>query len=71
VNGDNREDFFICGAAKASPERCFSRRPEGKFRSKYTGGPEWRMPNASENVDAVFFDADGDKDIDLYVASGQ
>ena len=67
VNGDGREDFFICGA-KDQPGAVFLQTPEGKFRPSKQ--PALDADAASEDVDAALFDADGDGDLDLYVASG-
>ncbi|MBK7937612.1 MAG: VCBS repeat-containing protein [Lewinellaceae bacterium] len=67
VNNDNREDFFICGAAGQSGA-VFLQTADGKFR--LSKQPDLLADAASENVDAALFDADGDKDLDLYVASG-
>ena len=67
VNGDNREDFFICGA-KGQPGAVFFQTPEGRFRQSTQAALD--ADAKCEDVDAVFFDADGDKDLDLYVASG-
>lgn len=67
VNGDGREDFFICGA-KDQPGAVFLQTPEGKFRQSKQ--PDLDADARCEDVDAVLFDADGDRDLDLYVASG-
>jgi hypothetical protein len=67
VNGDGLEDFFICGA-KGQPGALFHQMSSGKFIS--TNNELFSMDSASEDVNAVFFDADGDGDKDLYVVSG-
>ncbi|MEZ4963753.1 MAG: VCBS repeat-containing protein [Saprospiraceae bacterium] len=67
VNGDGKEDFFICGA-KDQAGAVFEQLPGGKFRQHRQ--PAFEADAASEDVDAVLFDADGDGDADLYVASG-
>ncbi|RMG61664.1 MAG: hypothetical protein D6715_13245, partial [Calditrichaeota bacterium] len=61
VNGDGLEDVFL-GGAKQQPARLFVQQPTGSFRS--TLEPLWEKSRISEDVDAVFFDADGDGDQD-------
>lgn len=66
VNGDGATDFFVGGASGRAgvifvqAGNTFRILPQQIFDSDA----------ASEDVDAVFFDADGDGDQDLYVASG-
>lgn len=67
VNGDRFEDFFIGGAAN-SPGALFVQNGKGQF-SKKTGQP-WEADAFYEDLESLFFDADGDGDPDLYVVSG-
>ena len=67
VNGDGLEDFFI-GGAKNSAGQLFLQLPGGKFSK--TNNELWEADKISEDVDCIFFDADTDGDMDLYVASG-
>ncbi len=67
VNGDKLEDFYICGA-KGSPGTLFVQEPGGRFRKSQE--KLFEADRISEEVDCVFFDADGDGDKDLYVACG-
>jgi hypothetical protein len=67
INGDGLEDVFI-GGAKGSPGAVFIQSAAGKFIRMPE--PALQSDSLSEDVDAVFFDADGDKDLDLYVVSG-
>jgi hypothetical protein len=67
VNGDGREDFFVCGA-KNFPGAMFTQGADGKFTR--TNETLFQGDAAMEDVNALFFDADGDKDLDLYLVSG-
>ncbi|WP_111670726.1 VCBS repeat-containing protein [Algoriphagus litoralis] len=67
VNGDGLDDLFF-GGAKTYPAKLYLADPSGKFKES---PQETFLEDAlSEDTDAVFFDADGDGDLDLFVASG-
>jgi hypothetical protein len=66
VNGDGREDVFV-GGAKGQASALFIN--DGKKLVK-KAVPAFEKDAACEDVAAVFFDADGDGDNDLYVGSG-
>ena len=66
VNGDGLEDFFV-GGAKDQPGVLFMQK-NGTFQR--TNEAVFTQDQVSEDTDALFFDADGDGDQDLYVASG-
>ena len=67
VDGDGLDDLYL-GGAKWQPGRLLIQRRDGSFRP----GSEdvFRADSLPEDVDAVFFDADGDGYPDLYVVSG-
>ena len=67
INGDGLDDFFVCGA-KGQPGTLFEQTAAGKFISTNTA--LFSADAACEDVNALFFDADGDGDLDLYVVSG-
>jgi enediyne biosynthesis protein E4 len=67
VNKDGLEDFFM-GGAKGRPSQIFLQNANGTFNAKQA--PALVKDSASEDVAAIFFDADKDGDKDLYVAAG-
>lgn len=67
VNGDGLEDFYI-GGAKGQSGALFIQRMPGDFRKA-----ESRILEADQDAEdtrSLFFDADSDGDMDLYVCSG-
>jgi enediyne biosynthesis protein E4 len=67
VNNDGLEDLYVGGASGQSGE-LFLQQKNGNFSPKPQ--PIFKQNIASEDCDAVFFDADNDNDLDLYVVSG-
>ena len=67
VNGDGLEDLYICGA-KDQAGVLYLQQKGGHFIKSNEKLLE--QDKASEDVDALFFDADGDGDQDLFVCSG-
>jgi enediyne biosynthesis protein E4 len=67
INGDGLDDFFI-GGAKGQASATYFQTNGGKFVK--TNQDVWKADAAHEDMDALFFDADGDGDQDLYVVSG-
>ncbi len=67
VNGDGLEDIFIGGAADQSG-LLYVQEKNGQF-VKSVSQP-WEADMASEDMGCLFVDVDGDKDFDLYIASG-
>lgn len=66
VNGDGLDDLYACGA-KGQPGSLLVQQPGGAFRADSS---MFRADAASEDVDAIFFDANGDGYADLYAMSG-
>lgn len=67
VNGDKLDDVFLCGARDQAGQLVIQQRA-GTFAP--SAQPDFLADAAAEDTDALFFDADGDKDLDLYVVSG-
>src|SRR6266513_2839666 len=67
VNGDGLDDMFI-GGAKGQAGKLLIQQPDGRFVS--TNERLFAADAGSEDIGAVFFDADGDGHPDLYVVSG-
>lgn len=67
VNGDKLEDLYV-GGVKENPGKLFLQNTDGSFRisPEFVFAPDVFCTDS----DALFFDADGDGDQDLYVVSG-
>ncbi|WP_462254915.1 VCBS repeat-containing protein [Ferruginibacter sp.] len=67
VNKDGLDDFYACGA-KFQPGVLMIQQPNGTFKESDTA--LFNRFAICEEVDAVFFDANGDSSVDLLVISG-
>jgi len=67
VNADGRADIFI-GAAAGEEAKLMLQNIDGSFTEKKLSA--FAADKSYEDMGAVFFDADGDTDNDLYVVSG-
>ena len=65
VNGDGLADVFV-GGAQENPGKIFIQNKQGTFDES----PSPVFNNIYTDADAIFFDADKDRDADLYVVSG-
>lgn len=66
VNGDGYDDIFL-GGSKNSPARIFK---QVNQRFELLPNPDFDLDTSYEDLGSCFFDADGDGDQDLYIASG-
>ena len=67
VNADGLEDFFIGGGGGQGGALFLQQKNSGFRRSPQQ---TWEKDKDHDDMGAVFFDADGDGDSDLFVASG-
>ncbi|WP_203226897.1 VCBS repeat-containing protein [Confluentibacter flavum] len=67
VNNDGLEDVFI-GGSKGSSGKIFLQTTSGTFKELKQNALV--QDSGCEDLDALFFDADNDGDMDLYVVSG-
>jgi hypothetical protein len=67
VNGDGRTDIYV-GGSRDVAGALMVQQPSGKFVA--TNDAVFNADKASEDGGSLFFDADGDGDLDLYVCSG-
>ncbi len=67
VNGDGRDDLFL-GNGHKYPSSLYIQNEMGTFDPSNVD--LWKGDSIYEDVDAIFVDVDGDKDVDLYVVGG-
>ncbi len=67
VNNDGLEDFFVGGAAGQAAQ-LYLQDVKGNFN--LASDELWSSQAFYEDLESVFFDYDGDGDLDLYVTSG-
>ena len=65
VNNDGLADVFV-GGAQGNPGKIFIQNRSGSFDEQANSD----FDKVHTDADALFFDLDGDKDLDLYVVSG-
>ncbi len=63
LNRDGLDDLYL-GGARGYPGKILMQTKEGEFQKTF------QTEEGFEDVEAAFFDADGDLDLDLYVVSG-
>lgn len=70
VDGDGNDDIFFFGASGQAGELYLGQNDGSLIKS--AEGQPWKDEEdiLKEDVNGIFFDADGDEDLDLYVVSG-
>jgi enediyne biosynthesis protein E4 len=66
LNNDGSDDYYL-GGSLGNPGQVFMQR-DARFGALATSA--FMADTTADDTDAVFFDADNDKDLDLYVVSG-
>ena len=66
INGNGMDDLYF-GQSTGEISRLYTQRKNGSFKETQA----FENDAAYEDVDASFLDMDNDKDLDLYVASGE
>ena len=69
LNGDGLDDLII-GGSYGNSAKIFKQRSDSKFDSIDLISEASRITKRSEDLGIVLFDADNDKDLDIYIASG-
>lgn len=69
INGDGLDDFFV-GGSRQYKGRFFLQNPSGSFALADLLPDKEGTDKTSEDLGTLLFDADGDGDNDLYIASG-
>lgn len=67
VNGDGLEDVFVGGNFRRSG-KLFLQTSNEKFSA--SASQPWQYKHGAKDVGVLFFDADGDKDLDLFIVRG-
>ncbi|MCP3919002.1 MAG: RNA-binding protein [bacterium] len=67
ADGDGDDDVWV-GGARGAPSQVYENRGGGRFRLRPRG--PWGDDRGCEDTAGLWFDADGDGDVDLFVASG-
>lgn len=67
ADADGLDDIYVCGS-RNQPGVLFKQTKDGRFTA--TSQPAFVKDSMSEDVDAIFFDANGDKHPDLLVITG-
>ncbi|MBK8734513.1 MAG: VCBS repeat-containing protein [Saprospiraceae bacterium] len=67
LDGDKLDDIFIGASIGQSPQLLLQSK-DGKFEKRNSG--PWEKQRDLETTDVLFFDADSDGDLDIYVTSG-
>ena len=67
VNGDGLEDVFV-GGSLSNPGQLYLQTNEAKF--VVAASQPWAQEKTAKDAGVILFDADADKDLDLFIAKG-
>jgi len=67
INGDGLDDVVVGGGSPFHAS-LFVQTTQGKFTRKYL--PGYQQPQLQDDAGILLFDADNDKDLDIYIAAG-
>lgn len=70
LDGNGLEDIFVGATAGFPGNTIFLQQPNGRFAKKVLPTPDYHDVRLPENMGMLIFDADGDGDNDIYLASG-
>ena len=69
IDGNGLDDFFVGGTGNYTG-KFFLQQKDGKFRMADLPTALWSSNSSPENMGVLFFDAEGDGDLDAYFANG-
>ena len=69
IDGNGLDDIVVGGSAFHSAQM-FLQQPDGKFIQKALLPEAISKNKLADDLQVLLFDADGDGDLDLYIASG-
>jgi len=69
IDGNGLDDI-VCGGSAGNSAQLLLQQPNGTFLQRSLLSPEQAKAKGSDDMGILLFDADGDGDLDLYIAAG-